>query len=143
MTLKKDLKIFLQTAIFSTALFFIFGNIIFKGLLNYGDWTLVFFPAHIISTLIVMTPLLLAFWYIDKKRRNKLTSVIHRVGLRTTIGALYIATLLWVSIFSDTMQRTKDPFNYYADLKYLGLCTLITILTFAVVDYYSATKIEK
>ena len=143
MTLKNDLKIFTLTAFISTVVFFVFGNLIFKGLLNYGDWTLVLFPTHIILTFVVMTPLLLVFWLLDKKQNRKLTSVINRVGLRTTIGTLYIASLLWFSIFNTAKQRLKDPFNYYADLKYLGLCTLITILTFTVLDYYYATKEEK
>jgi hypothetical protein len=141
MILKNDLKIFILTAFISTVVFFVFGNIIFKGLLSYGDWTLVLFPAHIILTFIIMTPLLIVFWYIEKEKR--ITSVIYRVGLRTIIGTLYIATLLWFSIFSDTKQRLKDPFNYYEDLKYLGLYTLITILTFAITDYYYETKKAK
>jgi hypothetical protein len=90
-----------------------------------------------------MTPLLLVFWLLDKKQNRKLTSVINRVGLRTTTGTLYIASLLWFSIFNTAKQRLKDPFNYYEDLKYLGLCTLITILTFTVLDYYYETKEEK
>ena len=143
MILKKYLKIFTLTAFISTVVFFVFGNIIFKGLFNYGDWTLVLFPIHIILTFIVMIPLLIVFWVLDKKQNKKLSTVINRVGLRTSIGTLYIALLLWLSIFSDTKQRLKDPFNYYADLKYLGLCTLITILTFSVLDYYYATKEKK
>lgn len=140
MTIKNDLKIFILTAFISTVIFFIFGNLIFKGLLNYDDWTLVLFPAHIILTFIVMTPLLIVFWYLDQKRRKNIPSVINRVGLRTTIGTLYIAVLLWFSIFSDTNQKLKDPFNYYEDLKYLGLSSLLTILTFMITDYYYATK---
>lgn len=141
--MKSDLKIFTLTAFVSTAVFFVFGNFIFTGLLNYGDWTLVFFPVHIILTFIIMMPLLLFFWLLDKKQNKKVTSVINRVGIRTTIGTLYIASLLWFSIFNDTKQRLKDPYNYYEDLKYLGLYTFISILTFLVIDYYYTTKEDK
>ncbi len=143
MTLKKDLKIFTKTTFISTLVFFVFGNIIFKGLLNYGDWTLVLFLIHIILTFIVMMPLLFVFWLLDKIKNKKLTSVINKVGLRTTIGTFYISSLLWFSIFNDTNQRLKDPYNYYTDLKYLGIYTLITILTFSVLDYYYAIKEKK
>ena len=132
-----------MTAFVATVIFFSVGNIFFKGLLNYGDWTVVFFPAHFILTFLVMAPLLLAFWYLDKKLEKKSTLITFRVGLRTTIGTLYIAILLWILIFSDTKQRLKDPFNYYEDLRYLGLCTLITIFTFAITDYYYTTKNSK
>lgn len=141
--MKSDLKIFTLTAFLSTAVFFLVGNIVFKGLLNFGDWTLVFFPVHIILTLIIMTPLLLFFWLLDKKQNKKVTSVKSRVGIRTTIGTIYIASLLWFSIFNDTKQRLKAPYNYYEDLKYLGLYTVITILTFIVIDYYYTTKEDK
>ena len=143
MTLKTDLKIFTLTAFISSVVFFVFGNFIFKALFNYGDWTLVIFLTHIIFTFIVMLPLLIVYWLLDKIKNKKLTSAINRVGLRTTIGTLYITSLLWFSIFSDAKQRLKDPFNYYADLKYLGLCTLITIFTFTVLDYYYTIKEEK
>jgi hypothetical protein len=143
MTLKKDLKIFTKTTFISTLVFFVFGNIIFKGLLNYGDWTLVLFLIHIILTFIVMMPLLFVFWLLDKIKNKKLTSVINKVGLRTTIGTFYISSLLLFSIFNDTNQRLKDPYNYYTDLKYLGIYTLITILTFSVLDYYYAIKEKK
>ena len=143
MTLKSDLKTLILTSLISTIAFFIFGNIIFNGLINYGDWVLVLFPVHIIVSFIIMTPLLLIFWYLDRYQNKKLKSVIIKVGLRTTIGTLYITALLWFSIFSDTRQRLKDPFNYYEDLKYLGLCTLITILTFAFLDYFQETKKRK
>ena len=140
MTIKNELKIFALTAFISTVIFFIFGDIIFKGLFSCDDWTLVLFPAHVILTFVVMTPLLIVFWYLNQKRRENIRSVINRVGLRTTIGTLYIAILLWFSIFSDTNKKLKDPFNYYEDLKYLGLSSYLTILTFMITDYYYAIK---
>ena len=140
MTIKNDLKIFILTAFISTVLFFTLGNIIFNGLLNYDDWTMVLIQAHIILTFLVMTPLLIVFWYLDQKRRKNIRSDINNVLLRTAIGTLYIAVLLWFSIFSDTHQKLKDPFNYYEDLKYLGLSSLLTIFTFMITDYYFATK---
>lgn len=136
MKIKNDLKLFILTAIISTVIFFVFGNIIFKGLLNYGEWTLVFFTVHIILTLIVMVPLLIVFRLLDKIQIKIPTSVFIRVGLRSTIGTLYITALLWVPIFSDTKQRLNSPFNYYEDLKYLGLYSLINILIFIIIDYY-------
>jgi hypothetical protein len=90
-----------------------------------------------------MMPLLFVFWLLDKIKNKKLTSVINKVGLRTTIGTFYISSLLLFSIFNDTNQRLKDPYNYYTDLKYLGIYTLITILTFSVLDYYYAIKEKK
>lgn len=140
MKIKNDLKLFILTAFISTVVFFVFGNIIFKGLLNYDMWTIVFFTVHIILTFIVMTPLLIVFRLLDKIQNTIPISVFIRVGLRTTIGTLYITTLLWFSIFSDTKQRLKSPFNYYEDLKYLGLYTLINILIFIIIDYYYTIK---
>ncbi len=140
MKIKNDLKLFIQTVFISTVVFFVFGNIIFKGLLNYGEWTVVFFTVHIILTFIVMTPLLIVFRLLDKIQNTIPMSVYIRVGLRSTIGTLYITTLLWFSIFSDTKQRLNSPFNYYEDLKYLGLYTLINILIFIIIDYYHTIK---
>ena len=44
------------------------------------------------------------------------------------------------SDFGDTKQRLKDPYNYYADLKYLGLCSIISLVTFAITDYIFLKK---
>jgi hypothetical protein len=140
MNLKSNLKILALTAIISTAVIFVFGSIFFKELFNYGDWILVIFPSQIILSFMVMSPLLLFFWILEKINNVKQTSVIKLVGLRTTIGALYISALLWFSIFSDSKQRLKNPFNYYEDLKYLGICTVLTMLTFIAIDYFYTTK---
>lgn len=138
--MKNNIKVFWWTSIFSTILFFTIGYIFFKELINYGDWVYVFFPVHIVTTFFIMLPLLLPFWLIEKKTSFVTTDLSFKILKKTLIGIIYITLLFWISIFSDSQQRHKSPFNYYEDLKYLGICSIITLLTFALTEYYFMSK---
>lgn len=141
--MKNSIKVFWWTSIFSATLFFTIGYIFFKELINYGDWVYVFFPIHIITTFFIMLPLLLPFWLIEKKASLTKKDLSIKILKKTLIGIVYIMLILWISIFSDSQQRHRNPFNYYEDLKYLGICSIITILTFALTEYYFTSKKAK
>jgi hypothetical protein len=135
--MKYDLKVFWWTSVISTVLFFAIGSIAFRELIDYGNWIAVFVPVHIAGSFLVMIPLLLPFLFLRRTRFiKKHRRSVYVVTIRTGVGLIYIAMLLWTSIFRHTQQRLRDPYNYYENLNYLGLCSIISILTFAITDYF-------
>jgi len=141
MTNKDYIRLFLLTSVIGTLLFFVFGYLVFAELLNYNDWILVFFPIHVIISFLLFLPLLLPFKLIDKFMQGK--NLILATVLKAGLGMIYISALLWFSIFNDQSQRENDPFNYYEDLKYLGLNSSIILLTFLVLMLFSQKRLTK
>lgn len=133
-------NIFILTAIMATTIFFLMGNLFFKQLVDYKDWIYVFFPVHIVLAFLVMLPLIIPFYYLDKLVIAKKYSDYFRLSMHTATALVYILLLLWFSIFNGQHQRIKNPENYFDDLKYLGLYSLISLVSLAGVEIYKHSK---
>ena len=137
MTNKIYIKAFSITSVIATTLFFVFGNLLFDKLFEYRDWILVVFPINIIISFHLMLPLLFPFRFIDSLfKSSKSNTPILLTFIKSTLATIYIAAILWFSIFSDLLHEVQigksDKTKFYSFLDYLGLSATLNILVFAI-----------